>query len=57
MYGRLNLEEILNYIFETVCGMLLAHSFGIGPYVSIPSIDSSGIGAMWKAKGAYLKVR
>ena len=29
MHGRLNLEEVLNYIFETFCRILLAHSFEI----------------------------
>ena len=26
MHGRLNLEEVLDYIFETVCSILLAQS-------------------------------
>ena len=52
MHGRLDLEEILNHVFEAVCSMMLAESSWIEDITGrrIPSTESFGIGAIEEAK-------
>ena len=52
MNGRLDLEEVLDYIFEAVCRMLLGLFLCKDKGRNIPSTEPSSIGAMSKVDGA-----
>lgn len=53
MNGRLDLEEVLDYIFEAVCRMMLLGLFLCKDKGrNIPSTEPSSIGAMSKVDGA-----
>ena len=55
MDRRLDLEKVLNYVFETVCSTPLANDICDLEAVKIPSTDSSGIGAI-KNVGAKVQL-
>ena len=46
MHGGLDFKEVLNYVFEAVCGISISLSISETRARVIPSNESSGIGAI-----------